>query len=249
MLRVEGLHVEVQGKPILKGIDLEVRPGETHVLLGPNGGGKTTLLMAIMGMPRYRVVRGAIYLGDRDITSLTPDARARLGIGMMFQKPPSVRGLKLREMADTVAASSRATPRAGDRVEDLARRLNLLDHLDRDLNYGFSGGELKRSELFQLLCQSPQVLLLDEPESGVDLENMALIGEAINALLGKRGETRVKDRRTCGLIVTHTGQILQYVNADRGHVLVDGQIACRGNPRDLFEEIRKHGYGRCESCR
>lgn len=249
MLLVKDLHVEVQGKLILKGVDLEVGPGETHVLLGPNGGGKTTLLMSIMGMPRYRVVGGAVYFRGKDITSLTPDARARLGIGMMFQKPPAVRGVKLGEIARTVA-SGREPPQAERRSpEEFAERMNLLGHLDRDLNYGFSGGEIKRAEVLQLLCQAPDLVLLDEPESGVDLDNISLIGEAINDLLDKRGNIKVKERKASGVLVTHTGHILRYVNADRGHVLIDGKIACRGNPRDLFEEIQKHGYGRCESCR
>ncbi|MBE3519155.1 MAG: ABC transporter ATP-binding protein [Firmicutes bacterium] len=247
MLVVEDLHVEVEGKPILKGIDLEVGAGETHVLLGPNGGGKTTLLMAIMGMPRYRVTRGAVYFKGKDITSLTPDARARLGIGMMFQKPPAVRGVKLREIAQTVASVREVAHPSAPSLEGIAERLNLSGHLDRELNYGFSGGELKRSEMFQLLCQAPELVLLDEPESGVDLDNIALIGEAINDLLGKR--EKIKERKASGVIVTHTGHILRYVNADKGHILIDGKIACHGNPRDLFEEVQKHGYGRCQSCR
>lgn len=247
MLVVEGLQVEVGGKLILKGVDLEVGTGETHVLLGPNGGGKTTLLMAVMGMPRYRVIKGAVYFKGKDITALTPDARARLGIGMMFQKPPAVRGVKLREIAQTVASVREAAHPPAPSLEGIAERLNLSEHLDRELNYGFSGGELKRSEMFQLLCQAPELVLLDEPESGVDLDNIALIGEAINDLLGKRG--KIKERKASGVIVTHTGHILRYVNADRGHILIDGKIACHGNPRDLFEEVQKHGYGRCESCR
>lgn len=249
MLVVEDLHVEVEGKPILKGVDLEVGTGETHVLLGPNGGGKTTLLMAVMGMPRYRVTRGAVYFKGKDITSLTPDARARLGIGMMFQKPPAVRGVKLREIAQTVASAVETLHQSAPNLEALAGKMNLSEHLDRELNCGFSGGELKRSEMFQLLCQAPELLLLDEPESGVDLDNIALIGEAINDLLGKGGNIKIKERKASGLIVTHTGHILRYVNADKGHVLIDGKIACHGNPRDLFEEVQKHGYLRCESCR
>lgn len=248
MLLVENLHVEVEGRPVLRGINLELGSGETHVLLGPNGGGKTTLLMAIMGMPRYRITKGAVYFKGKDITSLSPDSRARLGIGMMFQKPPAVRGVKLREIAGTVASARQTGSISAETLGAAAEKLNLSEHLDRDLNYGFSGGELKRSEMFQLLCQSPELLLLDEPESGVDLDNIVLIGEAINELLGKAGDVRIKERKSSGLIVTHTGHILRYVNADKGHVLIDGRIYCNGNPRDLFEEVQKHGYRRCESC-
>lgn len=248
MLLVEDLHVEVEGKPILKGVNLEVGDGQTHVLLGPNGGGKTTLLMTIMGMPKYRVTKGAVYFNGKDITSLSPDARARMGIGMMFQKPPAVRGIKLREIAQTILSLRQSPDHPAADLETQADRMNLSQHLDRQLNDAFSGGELKRSEMFQLLCQSPELVLLDEPESGVDLDNIALIGQAINQLLGKRDRLKIKERRASGVIVTHTGHILRYVNADKGHVLIDGKIVCSSNPGDLLDEIQKHGYGRCVTC-
>ncbi|HRR92136.1 MAG TPA: ABC transporter ATP-binding protein [bacterium] len=242
MLTIEDLHVEVAGSPILKGVNLEIKEGETHVLLGPNGGGKTTLLMSIMGLPRYKVTGGKIYFKGEDITSLPPNERAKLGIGIMFQKPPSIRGVKLYQIGEV----SLRGKEDGDRIKSYAELLNLTNHIDRDLNYGFSGGELKRSELFQLLCQKPDLVLLDEPESGVDLDNISLIGNVINELLKK--EDKVKSRKSSGIIVTHTGYILEYVNADKGHVLMDGRIICDGSPRDLFEEVKKHGYGRCTEC-
>ncbi|AEE97498.1 ABC transporter ATP-binding protein [Mahella australiensis] len=241
MLKIENLHVSVDGKPILKGIDLQVDEGETHILLGPNGGGKTTLLMSILGMPRYEVTQGRIIFNDRDITHMTLDERARLGIGMMFQKPPAVRGVKLAQIAD-IAAHARGNNVA---VAAVAERLNLEEHMDRDLNYGFSGGELKRSELLQLICQNPELVLLDEPESGVDMDNISLIGNMINELLHK---DKIKGRKVSGIIVTHTGYILEYVNADKGHILMDGRIVCSGGARDIFDEVRLHGFGRCEQC-
>jgi len=242
MLLIEDLYVEVGGSPILKGINLEINDGETHVLLGPNGGGKTTLLMSIMGLPRYKVTKGKIYFKGIDITNLPPNERAKLGIGIMFQKPPSIRGVKLYQIGEITLRDGKD----GDRIKNYAEMLNLINHLDRDLNYGFSGGELKRSELFQLLCQKPELVLLDEPESGVDLDNIALIGNVINELLGK--EDKIKTRRSSGIIVTHTGHILEYVNADKGHVIINGKIICHGSPRDLFEEVKKYGYGRCSEC-
>jgi Fe-S cluster assembly ATP-binding protein len=242
MLLIEDLYVEVGGSPILKGINLEIKDGETHILLGPNGGGKTTLLMSIMGLPRYRVTRGKIYFKGMDITNLPPNERAKLGIGIMFQKPPSIRGVKLYQIGEITLKDGKD----GDKIRSYAEMLNLINHLDRDLNYGFSGGELKRSELFQLLCQKPELVLLDEPESGVDLDNIALIGGVINVLLGK--EDKIRERKSSGIIVTHTGHILEYVNADKGHVIMDGKIICHGAPRDLFEEVKKYGYGRCVEC-
>ncbi|MEX0973889.1 MAG: ABC transporter ATP-binding protein [Bacillota bacterium] len=261
MLKIRDLHVQVEGKPILNGIDLDIGPGETHVLLGPNGGGKTTLLMSIMGMPRYKVTKGSIHFEGRDITNMGPDERARLGIGLMFQKPAAVEGLRLGDLAEMI--ENRRTPQTEDRPDPngkdgdgsphetglnvFAERLNLKEHLARDVNRGFSGGEMKRSEVLQLLCQSPGLVLLDEPESGVDLDNISLIGDAINRLLDK--DLRVKERKASGLMVTHTGHILSYVNATLGHVLVDGRIVCEGSPADLLEDIKRNGYRGCVNCR
>ncbi|MGB9681704.1 MAG: ABC transporter ATP-binding protein [bacterium] len=242
MLKIEDLYVKVADNLILQGVNLEIKEGETHILLGPNGGGKTTLLMTIMGMPKYKIVQGKIIFKGKDITSLPAYERARLGIGIMFQKPPSIRGVKLSQIGE-IALRGRED---GDRLKSYAESLNLATHMDRDLNYGFSGGELKRSELFQLLCQKPDLVLLDEPESGVDLDNISLIGGVINELLSK--DDKIKKRRTSGIIVTHTGYILEYVNADKGHILMDGKIICDGTPRDLFEEVKKYGYGRCIEC-
>jgi Fe-S cluster assembly ATP-binding protein len=118
--------------------------------------------------------------------------------------------------------------------------------LNRGLNDGFSGGEMKRSELLQLMVQHPDLVLIDEPESGVDIENIALVGEAINSLLGK---DKVKDPKRGAIIITHTGYILDFVNADKGYIIFDGNLLCRGNPRDILSEIKKHGYRRCAECR
>ena len=237
-LVVEGLHVEVDGRKILHDVNLTVRCGETHVLFGPNGSGKTTLLMAIMGFPRYRVTAGRIVLGGEDITGLTPYERARRGIGIMFQRPPTVRGVSLRQMA-ALCSGGEAD------VESMAAEVNLEEFLERDVNHGFSGGELKRSELLQLMAQNPDILLLDEPESGVDMENLQLVGRAIRKLLQKD----LRRRRTkCGLIITHTGYILDYVEADVGHVLCEGTIVCSGNPREQLEGIRRYGFEECARC-
>ncbi len=239
MLEIEGLKVEVEGREILHGIDLKVECGQTHVLFGMNGSGKTTLLMAIMGFPRYRVTAGSIRFKGQDLAPLTVDHRARLGIGMMFQRPPTVRGIKLEQMV-------RLIPSAGEPdLSGLSEGLKLTGFLQRDINHGFSGGEIKRSELMQLLVQDPNLVLLDEPESGVDMENMQLIGEYIRALLQK---DRRRTRDHCGLVITHTGYILDYVEADVGHVMCDGKLVCSGNPREMLEDIREHGFEECSKC-
>ncbi|MFO7772620.1 MAG: ABC transporter ATP-binding protein [Dehalococcoidia bacterium] len=241
-LSIEQLAVEVEGREILHNIELEMKFGETHVLFGPNGSGKTTLLMAIMGFPRYRITRGKIIFRGEDITRLSVDERARLGIGMSFQRPPVVRGVKTRDM---VAACFREQE-SEELIDQLAERADLADFLDREINYGFSGGEIKRSELMQLLAQKPALTLIDEPESGVDLVNIALIGELINSLLEK--DCPLVERKCMGLIITHTGHILDYVNARTGYVMCDGVIGCEGDPHEILATIREKGYQECISC-
>jgi Fe-S cluster assembly ATP-binding protein len=241
-LRIEQLAVEAEGREILHSIDLEMGLGETHVLFGPNGSGKTTLLMAIMGFPKYRVTKGKIIFKGQDITKLSLDERARLGIGMSFQRPPVVRGVKTRDM---VAACLKGQEHE-ERIKQLAGRTNLADFLDRDINYGFSGGEIKRSELMQLLAQKPELTLIDEPESGVDLVNIALIGELINELLEK--DCPILERKCMGFIITHTGHILDYVNARTGYVMCGGVIGCSGDPREILATIREKGYEECVQC-
>lgn len=241
MLEIEGLSVEVEGKEILHNIDLRIKTGETHVLFGPNGAGKSTLLAAIMGFPKYRVTNGRILFDGQDITHLPIDERARLGIGMSFQRPPVVRGVKTHDM---VAACLRG--RNGEAIEQLAARADMSDFLERDINYGFSGGEVKRSELMQLLAQRPEMVLLDEPESGVDLVNISLIGKLINELLEK--ECPIRNRKCMGLIITHTGYILDYVNARTGYVMCDGMIGCEGDPHEMLSTIKEKGYKKCITC-
>ena len=241
-LSIEQLTVEVEGREILHSINLEMKLGETHVLFGPNGSGKTTLLMAIMGFPKYRITKGKITFKGKDITTLSLDERARLGIGMSFQRPPVVRGVKMRDM---VAACFKGQEQE-ERVNHLAGKANLADFLDREINYGFSGGEIKRSELMQLLAQKPVLTLIDEPESGVDLVNIALIGELLNSLLEK--DCPISERKCMGLIITHTGHILDYVNARTGYVMCDGVIGCEGDPREILATIREKGYQECITC-
>jgi len=241
-LSIEQLTVEVEGREILHNINLKMSFGETHVLFGPNGSGKTTLLMAIMGFPKYQVTRGKIIFKGQDITKLPLDERARLGIGMSFQRPPVVRGVKTRDMVAVCLKDQKREERIGQ----LAEKTNLTDFLDREINYGFSGGELKRSELMQLLAQKPALTLIDEPESGVDLVNIALIGELINSLLEK--DCPILERKCMGLIITHTGHILDYVNARTGYVMCDGVIGGDGDPHEILATIREKGYQECITC-
>lgn len=243
LLQIRDLTVEVAGKEVLHDMNLDVGPGEVHVLFGPNGAGKTSLLMAIVGMEDYRVKKGLITFKGKDLLGMPIYERARLGIGLFFQRPPTVRGLKLRQLLKICCGEK------GD-IDRLASELAMTGFLDREVNYGFSGGEVKRAELLQLLAQQPDLALLDEPESGVDLESIALIGRGINRLLGR--DLSCKDREAkaqrSAIIISHTGYILDYVDADRGHVLYNGTIVCSGKPREILETVRKYGYEECMRC-
>jgi len=242
MLSVRDLHVDVGGVEILHGIDLDIHYGETAALFGPNGSGKSTLLMTLMGFPKYKVTRGNVLFKGQDITALTLDERARLGMGISFQRPPVVRGVKTR---DIVAACLRRDAAEGE-IRDMAAAADMEEFLDRDVNHGFSGGEIKRSELLQLLAQNPEFVLLDEPESGVDLVNISLIGELINRLLQK--DVRIRERNHSGLIITHTGHILDYVSARTGYVMIDGRLSCGGDPHEILTTIKQCGYEECSRC-
>jgi len=249
MLQIEDLQVKLGDKEILKHIDLEIKPGETHILFGPNGSGKTSLLMTIMGYPQYEVVAGKIIFKGEEITNWPIDERARLGIGMSYQRPPTINGLKTRQMVGLCAKGEVDE-------EGLAERVNFDMFLDRDVNAGFSGGEIKRSELLQLMAQEPDLMLFDEPESGVDMENISLVGNTIASMLqkdltsaGKKSKMQAKlDRTKMGLIITHTGYILDYVSADKGQVLYNGILSCVSNPREILDCIGKSGYKECVRC-
>jgi len=242
MLEIRELSVAVDGRGILNDVNLSIKAGETHVLFGPNGGGKTTLLMTVMGSPKYRVTKGSIAFKGKDMVGLSVDERARMGIGMSLQRPPVVRGVKTRDMV----AACIGGQASDEDIDRMVEKANLGELMDREINYRFSGGEIKRSELLQLLAQNPDLSLLDEPESGVDLVNIALIGELINELLQK--EHPIRDRRHAGLIITHTGHILDYVNARTGYVLLDGRMVCEGDPHEILETIKSKGYEECRKC-
>ncbi len=240
MLEIEDLWVNIEEKKVLKGINLVVPMGETHILFGKNGSGKSTLLMAIMGFARYQVKQGQIRFQGQDITHLPTYERARLGLGLSFQRPPTIRGVKTEDIL-RVCSQGRISPQA------LAAAYDFTSFLEREVNYGFSGGEIKRSELLQLLAQDPKMALLDEPESGVDMENLQVVGEIIRRLLQK--DRRRQHREKSGFIITHTGFIMDYVDAETGYIMFDGRLLCSGNPREILQDIKKYGYEECTRCR
>jgi len=244
VLEVKNLCVEVDGQELLHDLGLVIPDGEVHALLGPNGSGKTTLMMTIIGYPEYEITKGQILFNGEDITALDITERARLGIGVSQQRPPTIPGVKLRQILDFIVTSA---PQRAQEIDELLRTFQMEPFLERDINAGLSGGEIKRSELFQLLASRPRFAMMDEPDSGVDLEAMSVIGQMTNELLTRNHATRPTERKA-GLIITHSGHILDYVHADKAHVMVDGYIGCSGNPHIILDQIRERGYQECIRC-
>ncbi|MEM1506870.1 MAG: ABC transporter ATP-binding protein [Candidatus Bathyarchaeia archaeon] len=232
ILEVRHLSVEVSGRRVLNDVNLQIPEGEAHVLFGPNGSGKSSLIMAILGFPAYKIVSGKILFKGKDITSLSTDERVRMGIGVAFQNPPAIRGVKLGGIL------RRMTPNE-EKINEILRKVKLpSSFLERDINLGFSGGEIKKSEVLQVLAQNSDFLILDEPDSGVDVENLRILGTVINEALQGRS----------ALIITHLGVILQYINANVAHVLMNGTIVCSGHPTKILGQILNEGYAWCEKC-
>lgn len=246
LLEIKDLAVEVEGKLVLKDINLFIKEGETHVLLGPNGTGKSTLFLTILGFPKYKVVNGTIKFKDVDITNLSTTERVKLGIGVSFQNPPAIRGISVIDLLKLESNQDINEP-LNQRMKELSEKLKFSDEfLERDVNLGFSGGEVKRSEILQLLAQMPEFTMFDEPDSGVDIENVELLASELNVLLDK--QKKPAQRKRGGLLITHLGYILNFVSADKAHVLMDGIIACSGSPDEILNDIRTEGFKGCVKC-
>jgi len=240
VLQVVNLKVRVDGTKVLDGVSFYLEQGNTYVLFGANGSGKSSLLNTIIGNPKYRLVSGRILFKDVDVTEMSPDERVKLGMGIAFQNPPRVEGVRLRELLEYCRGISGLSE---EEVERYVEMLNMEDLIDRHVNRGFSGGELKRSEVLQLLVLNPDLVMLDEPDSGVDIENLSIMGKALRTLLER--EKGKHERTKTSLLITHTGHILQYVDADYGMILHNGRIACIGNPERILEDITRYGYEGC----
>lgn len=239
ILELKKLSVEVEGKKILEDVDFSIVSGESHILFGPNGSGKTTLIMSVLGIPGYKVTGGKIFFDGKNITKLEVDERARMGLGFGFQQPPEVVGVKLRDILK-VCEKTPQKQELSENAMKLVDRLVMSEYLDRDVNVGFSGGERKRAEVLQLLLMKPKLLLLDEPDSGVDVESLGLIAGEIQKYLN--------ESRASALIITHHGHILEHIKAASACVLVDGRIHCQGEPEKIFKNIKERGYTRCIEC-
>ena len=232
LLEINDLTVEVSGRIILEDVDLRIEKGETHILFGPNGSGKSSLIMTILGFPAYKVISGEIIFKGKNIIDLPINERVNLGISVAFQNPPAIRGVRLGDILNHWIKDE-------NKIDSILKRINFpREFLRRDINLGFSGGEMKKSEILQAIIQGGDLLLLDEPDSGVDVENLRLLGEFINEMLKSRS----------GLIITHQGHILRFIDADIAHVMLKGIIVCSGRPTRILSQIMSEGYGWCMKC-
>lgn len=242
-LSIHNLHVNVEGKEILKGVDLTVKPGEVHALMGPNGTGKSTLAYALMGHPSYEVTDGEVWFKGQNILELEPDERSHLGIFLAFQYPIAIPGVSVANFLRSAINAQRKSTNPEDKgisIPEFRRllkeRMDLLkmDHsfAGRYLNEGFSGGEKKRAEILQMATLKPEIAILDETDSGLDIDALRIVAEGVNALhstdLGV-------------LVITHYQRILNYIKPEFVHIMLDGRIAESGGA-DLAMHLEEHGY-------
>lgn len=242
LLKVEGLSVDVDDQEILHGIDLSIKKGETHVLMGPNGAGKSTLGNALMGNPKYKITNGSIFFDGKDILQDTTNQRARDGMFLSFQNPLEVPGISLGNfIRNALEQRTKKRIRLWDFKKEMKKAMEVLQmdesYADRDLNVGFSGGEKKKAEILQLLMLKPSFAILDETDSGLDVDAVRTVSKGI--------EEYQKNKNGALLIITHSTRILESLHVDQTHVLVDGKIAASGDA-SMVEEINEHGFEQYE---
>ena len=241
-IEIRDLHVAVEGKPILKGLSLAVNKGEVHALMGPNGSGKSTLANALMGNPKYEITSGSIVLNGVDILELSADERARKGLFLAFQYPTAIPGVSVANFLRMALTARRKEmgiekPLPPKEFRTLMKEKMALLKMDdafagRYINDGFSGGEKKRAEILQMAVLQPEIAILDETDSGLDIDALRIVSEGVNALSGPNLGV---------LLITHYQRILNYIKPQFVHVLVDGRIVKSGGP-ELAHELEAQGY-------
>jgi Fe-S cluster assembly ATP-binding protein len=236
-LEIRGLHASVEGKEILRGIDLTVRQGEVHALMGPNGSGKSTLANVLMGRPSYTVTGGEVLFGGEDVTKLTADKRAQLGLFLAFQYPTEIPGVSvvnfLRSAYNAVHGEGMSALAFNKLLREKMQLLGVEDEMvKRYVNQGFSGGEKKKNEVLQLAVLEPKIAVLDETDSGLDIDSLRSVAEGIARLIGPSLGV---------LLITHYQRILNYIKPDHIHVMMDGQIVLSGGP-EVAHDLESKGY-------
>jgi Fe-S cluster assembly ATP-binding protein len=241
MLTIENLHAEVEGKEILKGIDLDIKAGEIHAIMGPNGSGKSTLSSLIAGNEDYEVTKGEILLRGKDLFELDAEERAHNGIFLSFQYPIVIPGVSVTNFIKTAINANRKAKGLEDMpasqlLKKIREKAKLLDidskFLSRSLNEGFSGGEKKRNEIFQMAMLEPSLSILDETDSGLDIDALKIVANGVNKLKNKKNAT---------IVITHYQRLLDYIVPDFVHVLYDGKIVKSGT-KELAHELEAKGY-------
>ena len=237
MLKIENLHVEIDGNEIVKGLDLEVSKGEIHAIMGPNGSGKSTLANVLMGHPRYEVTDGAVTFEGEDVLELEPDERAKMGMFLAFQYPSEVPGVSVANFLRTAVNAVREEELSPMEMYKLLQEKMAVMQMDpkfaeRYLNEGFSGGEKKRNEILQMLMLEPRLAIMDETDSGLDIDALQVVARGVNELRGPEFSA---------VIITHYQRILRYIQPDRVHVMLDGRLVTSGG-RELAHELEDKGY-------
>ncbi len=237
-LEIQNLHVEVDGKEIIKGVSLHFIPGKVHALMGPNGSGKSTLLLAIMGHPKYKITHGKIVLDGDDITYEKPEIKAKKGLFLSFQYPAEVSGITISNFLRTAVNSKREKPYSVLEFHQLLKQKMAELKIDssfskRDLNVGFSGGEKKRAEILQLMLLEPRYAFLDETDSGLDIDAIKIVAEGIKKLEQETGMSII--------MITHYNRFLEYFTPDQISVISEGKIIAQGGA-DLAQKIEREGF-------
>jgi len=236
-LEIQNLHVRIEEREILHGVNLKVSKGETHALMGPNGSGKSTLANTIMGNPNYEVTEGKILLDGEDLTEAAPDERARAGLFLAFQYPATIPGVSVANFLRMAVNARREEPiKVKDFGKVLREKVEMLkidkEFVSRYLNEGFSGGEKKRAEILQLAMLKPDIAVLDETDSGLDIDALRIVSDGVNAMRGPD---------MGALIITHYTRILDYVKPEFVHIMLDGRIVQEGGP-ELADKLEDQGY-------
>lgn len=237
MLEIKNLHANVEGKDILKGIDLTIKEGEVHVIMGPNGSGKSTLTKVIMDHPDYEVTKGEIFFDGQDISEESTDKRAKMGMYLSFQNPEEVEGVSVENFLRTALSNIKEEkPKLLEFRRNLKKELEELDfdpqYAERYLNVGFSGGEKKKNEILQMKMLDPKFIMLDETDSGLDVDATKIVSREVEKFL---------DESKSALIITHHSSILESIEPDFVHVMIDGRIV-KSSDVSLIDEIERDGY-------